>query len=82
MTRDCLKQASLLARIEEDLQLASDDLQRVKNCFAGSLKLSLSAGGYTANFVLDGTAARVTLDNLTTTLAVALNDARQAFAAL
>lgn len=82
MTRDCLTQANLLARIEEDLQLASDNFERLKNCFGGSLKLSLSAGGYTANFVLDGTAAKVTLDNLTVTLAVALNDARQAFAAL
>ena len=82
MTQDCLKQGNAIFGRMEQLQFALDDVQRLKNCFGGSLKMSVSAGGYTANFVLDGTAATATLDNIYTCLAVAANDARQDFTAL
>ena len=82
MTQELLKQGNAAFKYLEQLQLALDDVQRLKNCFGGSLKMSVTAGGYTCNFVLDGAAATATLDNIFTCIAVAVNDARQDFEAL
>lgn len=82
MTQELLKQGNAAFKHWEQLQLALDEVQRLKNCYGGSICMTIAAGGVNCRFYLDGTAATATLDNIYTCLAVAANDARQDFAAL